>query len=121
MANKRQLKKYIRYVSGDIASEILVASAFDSRIDRAKVEEIIRAIAKAQTQALDHCSFSFDRAVKDFETPAAYRKARHAYNKMAFDKVGTEFRQAVEAIVKEMNEALPQQVKDENKKALAKK
>ena len=46
---------------------------------------------------------------------AAYRKALHAYNKQAYAKLAEEFHKGVEAIVKEMNQAMPADVKEANK------
>ena len=71
MATKRQLKKRICCVCGDLASDILLASHLFEGVDRKKVNEIVNEIAALQEDALAKATFSFDKAVKDFESPAA--------------------------------------------------
>jgi|GEM_PF-3799960 len=66
---------------------------------------------------LNNVTFVFDKLPKDFESGAAYRKARAEYFKKAFSSLREKFYDKVNALVKEMNAALPQEVKDNNKKA----
>ena len=115
MANKRQLKKQIKYVCGDLATELLIASHALKGFDRQEVSRIVGHIAELQQGALKHASFAFDKSHKSFESCADYNKARAAYNRQAFKKLTDEFNEKVAAIVKEMNAAMPQAVKDANK------
>ncbi|MFH8143180.1 MAG: hypothetical protein K1V88_07135 [Muribaculaceae bacterium] len=117
MANKRELKKEIKYVCGDLAAECLLAKNFVKGVDAKAMTEIITRIADLQISALNKVTFSFDKLPADFETGAAYRKARKEYFKKAFASLREKFYDKVNAIVKEMNAALPQEVKDNNKKA----
>ena len=104
MANKRQLKKEIRFVCGDLAAEILMARAIYPGFDKDAVTKIINDIAHLQESAVSAVSFSFDKTPRDF-----------AYNKQAYAKLAEEFHKGVEAIVKEMNQAMPADVKEANK------
>lgn len=115
MANKRQLKKEIRFVCGDLAAEILMARAIYPGFDKDAVTKIINDIAHLQESAVSAVSFSFDKTPRDFADGAAYRKALHAYNKQAYAKLAEEFHKGVEAIVKEMNQAMPEEVRQANK------
>lgn len=117
MANKRELKKEIQYVCGDLAAECLLAKNFVKGVDAKTMREIIGKIADLQVSALENVSFSFDRLPNDFESGHAYRKARREYFKTAYNSLREKFYNKVNAIVKEMNAALPQEVKDNNKKA----
>jgi hypothetical protein len=119
MANKRQLKKFVRNVCGDLATEILVSSYCDNRINRDNVNVIVCDIADLQAETIAHCSFSFDKSARDFENKADYRKARYAYNRQAYKQLLNKFNEGVKAVVKSMNQALPAEVKEENKKAAA--
>lgn len=116
MANKRELKKEIQYVCGDLAAECLLAKNFVKGVDANAMKEIIGKIADLQVSALGHVSFSFDRLPHDFESGHAYRKARREYFKTAYKSLREKFYDKVNALVKEMNAALPQEVKDNNKK-----
>ncbi len=117
MANKRELKKEIRYVCGDLAAECLLAKNFVEGVDEKAMTEIILKIADLQISALNNVTFAFDKLPADFENGYAYRKARAAYFKTAFRSLRGKFYDKVNAIVKEMNAAVPQAVKDNNKKA----
>lgn len=115
MTNKRQLKKNIRYVCGDIAAELLIARTLYPDFDDAKVNKIVNDIAELQEESVKRCSFSFDKTPRDFSDMAAYRKARAAYNKKAYHKLMTDFQEGVRKIVEEMNQAMPASVKEANK------
>lgn len=115
MANKRQLKKQIRYTCGDMAAELLCARACYDGFDDAKVSEIVGKIATLQVELLKNASFGFDKNQKSFENAAAYNKARKAYFHNAYGNLRAELTEGVENIVKEMNAAMPQAVKDANK------
>lgn len=117
MANKRDLKKEIKYVCGDLAAECLLAKNFVKGVDGDVMKEIINKIADLQVSVLANTSFSFDKLPGDFENRQDYRKAREEYYKKAYTSLRSKFYDKVNALVKEMNAALPQEVKDNNKKA----
>lgn len=107
MANKRNLKKQIRFICGDIAGECIMAKYFIPGVDKAKLDEIILQVADLQTTALARANASFDKTPADFANRAEYRKAHRAYYAKAFKSLSDGFTAQVEAIVKEMNKALP--------------
>ncbi|MDO5395612.1 MAG: hypothetical protein Q4F07_06580 [Bacteroidales bacterium] len=115
MANKRQLKKNVRYTCGDLAAEILIASHVYKGFDRKEVVRIVSEIASLQEGTLKHISFSFDKSRASFESASAYNAAKAAYYRTAYKKLMAEFNEKVAAIVKDMNAAMPQAVKDANK------
>ncbi|MCM1505269.1 MAG: hypothetical protein NC127_08745 [Muribaculum sp.] len=115
MANKRELKKAIKTICGDIAGECIVSRDLVPGIDPKKMEEIIFKIADLQYVSVDNVTFSFDKAASSFENPHAYKVAREAYFRKGYAKLIAEFNNNVEAIVREMNAALPQAQKDANK------
>lgn len=117
MANKRDLKKEIKYVCGDIAAECLIAKNFIKGVDAKAMTDVVAKVADLQISALDHASFSFDKLPHDFATGSEYRKARRAYYKKAYNSLRTKFYDKVNELVKEMNAALPKEVKDNNVKA----
>lgn len=117
MTNKRQLKKYVRYVCGDLAAEIIIASRLFDGYDRDTVNKIISDIASLQQTTLADMSFAFDRTSREFANRAEYRRALKAYHKAAYNRLFENFDNRVNEIVKEMNEATPQTVRDSFKKA----
>lgn len=117
MSNKRQLKKHVRYVCGDLAAELLVARSLYPGFDNDKVAEIIGKIAELQVSTIANASFSFDKARHDYQDAAAYNKERQAYNRKAYSKLNETFGNGIAEIVKMMNQAMPQSLRDDAKKA----
>lgn len=117
MANKRSLKKEIRYICGDLAGECIIARTFIPGIDEKKMGELVVRIAELQAATLQRATFSFDKAKADFASVHEYNKARNIYNAKAFRSLTDEFNHQVDEIVKEMNKALPAAQKEANKKA----
>jgi len=115
MANKRNLKKQVRYICGDLAAECLLAAEYIKDVDCVAMHNVVTEIAQLQTVTLANVSFSFDKVLSDFETGAAYRKARRDYNRKAYAVLRTKFNDKMQEIVKAMNAAIPQAVKDANK------
>ncbi len=116
MANKRDLKKQIRYICGDLAAECLIAGEYVDGIDRKSMRAIVCKIATLQQDALQRCSFSFDKVPSDFNNLKEYHVARKAYFKQAYNTLREKFNKHVLDIVKDMNAAVPKEVKEANKK-----
>lgn len=117
MANKRDIKKEIRYVCGDIAAEAMIARDFIKGADKKALEEVVFKIADLQVNALANTEFSFDKLPHDFPTGHDYRKARRQYFKLAYASLLEKFYKKANSIVDEMNRAIPQEVRDRLKKA----
>ena len=121
MANKRDLKKYIKYVCGDIAGECIFANLYFEGVDHDKLAESIVKAATLQTTMIDKVSVTFDKTPKSFEgNNFEYRKARTAYFKTCYKALKDEMATAVDDIVAEMNAALSEEQKKANKEALSK-
>lgn len=118
MANKRSLKKQIRYICGDLAGECIFAREIIPNVDSAKANEIIVEIAALQTETLKKASFAFDKSARDFETRHEYRAARHAYFHSAYKTLTEGFNAKVEAILKNMNGLLSKEQREAQKKAV---
>lgn len=107
MASKRQLKKRISAVCGELASELLLASHIIDGIDRTAVNKLIGEIAALQINARDRVGVAFDKTPRDFADRAEYNKARNAYYTKAFESLRKEFGAKVVDLVKEMNQVIP--------------
>ncbi len=107
MANKRNLKKQIRNICGDLAAECAMAIQFVPMVDKEKMSEIISRVAGLQENTLARVSFSFDKSVRDFANNHEYIKAKKAYNKIAYRKLVADFNNTVEKVVDDMNAAVP--------------
>lgn len=115
MSSKRDLKKLVRYMCGDMAAECIIAKTVVPGVDAKVMSDIVIKIARLQDATLRKLSFSFDKGAADFENGAAYKAARHAYMVKAYRSLKDEFNKQVAEIVKEMNAALPEAQKELNK------
>lgn len=122
MANKRNLKKYVRYACGALASEIRTAHALFPEIDRKNVYDILVEIAGLQTTTLAKANIAFPGAAdkNEEDSKAKNRAARAVYYREAYGKLLDEFDARVVEIVKNMNAALPEGVKMALKQAVSK-
>jgi hypothetical protein len=120
MANKRDLKKYIKNVCGDIAGECIFAKFYFDGVDCEKMDDIIVKAAIMQTNMIDKVSVTFDKTPKSFDNACEYKKARKAYFKGCYNQLKKELNDEVNAIVAEMNGAMTNEQKAANKEALNK-
>ncbi|MDE6134779.1 MAG: hypothetical protein K2F79_04315 [Muribaculaceae bacterium] len=113
MANKRELKKFVRNTCGALAAEILLARAAFPEIERQKVHDIIGEIAVLQSDTLSKATLAFaGKADKNAEgAKAKYRAEKSAYYHAAYARLLEEFDTSVREIVKHMNAALPEGVR----------
>lgn len=118
MANKRILKKQIKYACGDLAAECIIAINFVDGIDVNKMQDVVFEIAELQTNTLKRVSFIYDKIISDYESKHDYAIARSKYFKQAYTTLRKDFDQKVREIVKSMNTLLPQAQKEANKRAL---
>lgn len=118
--NKRILKKEIRTICGALAGECIIAKLTVPGIDPEAINNIIYQLADTQESAIALVNFDFPQSPKTFDSKKAYADARHAYYKAGFKKLKADFNSRIEAIVKEMNAALPAAQKAANKEAAAK-
>lgn len=119
MANKRELKKFIRNTCGALALDMILAKESFKQIDRKAVHDVIVAAARLQGKTLRRVQFSFDRSPKSFDDYKSYKKARAEYYRQAYATLLADFNTEVGEIVKEMNAALPEEVRKAIKEAIA--
>ncbi len=107
MANKRDLKKAIRFACGDMAGKCVVAESAIKDTDVEAWDKIILDIALLQEEAVNRVSVSYDKVQRDFDDKKAYNKARRAYFKAVEKALGDYMRGETEKIVEKMNALLP--------------
>lgn len=121
MANKRNLKKQIRYICGSVAGECLIAREFINGIEPGKMNDVILHAAELQSSAIQKVSVAFDKTPRDFNSTREYHAAKRAYYAKAYAKLREEFNNSIQQIVKEMNGLLPAAQREANKQAAASK
>lgn len=75
MANRRELKKNVNYIAGELFSECLVNSKFVPGTDKAKADEVMGQILAMQDEFISRISHTEPGNVKGF-----YRKFRSDFN-----------------------------------------
>lgn len=118
MANKRQLKKYMKNMAANLAGETVFILNYYDGIDEAKANDVIDKIFNLLTEKINDVSVDFDKTCKDsFDGDRkAYRKARNAYYKAAYKKLYADFTEGVGAVLKDMNALLSKEQLEENKR-----
>ena len=116
MANKRQLKKYMKNMAANLAGETVFILNYYDGIDEAKANDVIDKIFNLLTEKINDVSVDFDKTCKDSFAGdrKAYRKARNAYYKAAYKKLYTDFTEGVSAVLKDMNALLSKEQLEEN-------
>ncbi|MDE5629794.1 MAG: hypothetical protein K2I69_09580 [Muribaculaceae bacterium] len=119
MANKRHLKSFIREMCGTLAVEIVMAREAFPEIERKRVHDILVKIARLQSFTLRCASIGFEHTPADYSSRHEYNKARSAYYRNAYKKLIEKFYVDYSDIVKEMNSALPETVREQIKAIIA--
>ncbi len=119
MANKRDLKKFIRNTCGALAVDMIFARESFNQIDRKAVHDIVLDAARLQGKTIRRVNFSYDRTPESFDDYKAYKKARSLYYRQAYSSLLSDFNTDVAEIVKKMNAALPEEVRKAIKDAIS--
>ncbi|MDE7389140.1 MAG: hypothetical protein K2M97_07830 [Muribaculaceae bacterium] len=104
MKSKRDLKKQIKYICGDLVGECMILGEIVPEEKQNEVGQLIIDIAVLQESTLDKVNFSFDKTERDFPTRHDYLKARSRYFNAAYTKLHDEFNAGLSAAVHRMNE-----------------
>lgn len=104
--NRRNLKKQIRLVCGDMAAECITAMHILPGVDKKALTDCVMKVASLQTNALAHTMVAFDKTSRDFENRHVYNHARRTYFKQAYRSLGESFGKQVEEILHQMNASI---------------
>ena len=104
MQSKRDLKKQIRHICGDLAGECLLISEICPEEKLDEVNQLIIDLAVLQERTIARVSFSFDRSANEFDSKQAYEKARGKYYRAAFGKLHEQFNKELADCVNRMND-----------------
>lgn len=119
MANKREFKKYVEALGASVCEEIMLAYYNIKDADKTKLEEALRLMVTATEDARSKSNLYFNRGMKSFDSHAEYAKAKKEFFFSLFNKIDNDFSAAVDESLKLFNSAIPQSVKEKNKKISA--
>lgn len=103
MQSKRDLKKQIRYICGDLVGECLIIAEICPEEKLGEVNQLIVDIAVLQESTIAKTNFSYDKSPKDFDSAHAYKQAKSAYYREAFRTLHKQFNIALADAVHRMN------------------
>ena len=107
MANKRNLKKAIRYACGDMVGQCIIAESVLQGADIEKWDNVILNIAMLQEEAINRVTVSYDRTRKDFANGREYKKARRNYFKQVEKAINDYMKTEAGKVAAEMNALTP--------------
>ncbi len=118
MANKRQLKKYMKEMASSLAGETVFILNFYDNIDEEKANSVIDRILVHMTEKISDVSVNFDKTCSEFynNDRHQYRKDKRTYYKNCYKKLYEDFNSGVKDILKDMNALLSKEQLEENKK-----
>lgn len=117
--NKRNFKKYVEAVGDSACASMVDVYETEKDIDKMKVTDAIEDVISAVAAAKANADITFNKGVKAFENLKEYSKAKKDFYSKLFKKIYDDFYKELEAAVKKFNEAVPEEVKAENKAAKA--
>lgn len=104
MQSKRDLKKQIRYICGDLVGECLLIGEVCPEEKLEDLNKLIVEIAVLQETTISHTNFSFDKSAKDFPSAHEYQKAKSAYYRQAYATLHKQFNATLSDCVHRMNQ-----------------
>lgn len=115
MANKREFKKAIEAI-GASACDSMVSAYYDIKdADQEKISQAIEKLLGATAAAKSNADIAFRKKVREFENIKEYLKAKKAFYKDLFKNISDNFSTELNGALKELNAAVPQAAKEENK------
>lgn len=120
MANKRDLKKQIKYACGEMAMHCILSREYVEGADVESLNQLVIRTAELQQKSLCNVTFAFDKTPRDFESKNQYKKAAKAYYHKAYKELYAQFNKHLQEIIDSLNKAIPESQRESNKKAAAK-
>lgn len=111
MANKREFKKSVDALSSAIADEMMASYYNVKEADREKISQAITKVIAAMSKAKQHTAQLFGKGVKEFDSLAAYNKAKANHNKEKYREAIANYNEALGEALKTYNEGMPKQDK----------
>lgn len=104
MQSKRDLKKQIRYICGDLVGECLLIGEVCEEEKLDDLNQLIVDLAVLQEGTIAKTNFCFDKSRKEFASAHEYRKARTKYVHEAYRTLHKQFNESLKDAVHRMNE-----------------
>ena len=117
MANKREFKKYADALGSSACEQMVYIYETTDNVDKDKVAKAIEKVLCAVAAAKSNSDVTFDKGVKAFANLVEYSKAKKDFYRKLFDKINDNFHAQIDEALKLFNEAVPEEVKKDNKEA----
>lgn len=119
MANKREFKKYVEAIGASACNSMMETYYSVESADKDAISKAIEKVLGATAAARANANVFFDKGAKAFADRKEYSKAKSEFFVKLFDKINSDFTKEIDAALKMFNEAVPADVKEAQKKAVA--
>lgn len=103
MISKRNLKKQIKYICGNLVGECMMLDVILPEEKHDELAQLVVDTALLQEKTLAQCTFSFDKSARDFASVHAYNQAKSKYVREAFNTLHKQFNSRLAELVHELN------------------
>lgn len=119
MPNKREFKKYVDALGASVVEEMMVAYYNVEKADKNAIAGAVGTVLDAIDDAKNKANVYFDRGAKSFDDSKEYAREKAKFFRSLFAKIEKDFDGEVHSAIKVFNAALPADVKEAQKKAVA--
>lgn len=119
MSNKRDFKKYVEAIGASACGAMMETYYTVEAADKDAISKALEKVLGATAAARANANVFFDKGVKAFADRREYSKAKKEFFVKLFNKINSDFTKELDAALKMFNEAIPADVKDAQKKAVA--
>ena len=113
--NKREFKKDADALGASVIEEMIHYYYNVEGVDKDKIAKGMETVLGAVAKAKNNANVFFDRGARSFESLEDYSKAKRAFFRQLFKKIENEFDAEVNEGIKLFNEAIPENVRIQNK------
>lgn len=117
--NKRTFKKNVEAMGALLCDDMLVSYYNVDGINKDGVGEAVGRVLRAVGAARANANVFFDRGRKAFNTPQEYGREKRKFFRALFKRINEDFNNELNEAVKAFNAAVPADVKEANKLAVA--
>lgn len=111
MANKREFKKSTEALTAALVDEMMISYYNEEEADKEKISAAITKLVGALEKSKKTAAIAFDKKIKEFESMAAYNKAKAGFIKEKYNNAIADYNQALSEALKDYNEGMPKNKK----------
>ncbi len=116
--NKRDFKKTVDAIGANVCDDMMVVYYNVDGVNKEAITAAIGKVLGAVGAAKSHSNIFFDKGHRAFNDMKQYSEAKRNFFRTLFQKINKDFSDEINAALKEFNDAIPEDKKEDVKKAL---